>query len=273
MSSRTLTVNGQTIAIRESSGAGRAAILVHGNSSSGRTFEHQLESSLGQTYRLVALDLPGHGDSEPAHDPQVVYSLPGYAAIVRGVAEQLGLTDAVFVGWSLGGHIVLEASAGLPQAAGFAIYGTPPLAFPPDMAAAFRPHPAMAASFAAELTEEQMDAYVTAFFMPGVSALPAGFREDIRRTDGRARAGLGASIRPDGYLDEVQIVAALKKPLAILHGEHEQLVSLPYLQGVAAPTLWRGAVQLIADSGHAPHWEQPAAFNALLEAFIKDCSV
>jgi len=74
-------------------------------------------------------------------------------------------------------------------------------------------------------------------------------------------------------LDEVQIVAALKKPLAILHGEHEQLVSLPYLQGVAAPTLWRGAVQLIADSGHAPHWEQPAAFNALLEAFIKDCSV
>ncbi|MBL8094629.1 MAG: alpha/beta hydrolase [Anaerolineales bacterium] len=272
MLSRVLTVNGHAITIRESAGTGPAAVLVHGNSSSGLSFQHQLESALGQTHHLVALDLPGHGDSQRALDPQAGYSLPGYAAIVVGMAEQLGLTDAVFVGWSLGGHILLEASPRLPRAAGFAIFGTPPLAFPPDMAAAFLPHPAMGASFAAELTDEQMDAYVTAFFKPGVATLPETFRADIRRTDGQARAGLGGSIRPDGYLDEIVAVQGLKAPLAVFQGEHEQLVNLAYLQALDAPTLWRRAVQVVPDAGHAPHWEQPQAFNTLLAAFISDCA-
>lgn len=271
MSSRVLTINGLAIAVRESEGTGPAVVLVHGNSASSLTFEHQLAGAFGQKHRVVALDLPGHGESQRAADPQATYSLPGYADVVVGAAAQLGLEDAVFVGWSLGGHIVLEASPRLPRAAGLLIYGTPPLAFPPDMASAFLPHPAMAASFAADLTEEQMDAYVTAFFKPGVTALPETFKVDIRRTDGQARAGLGGSIRPDGYLDEVVVVAGLKTPLAIIQGEREQLVNLAYLQGLNAPTLWRGAVQVIADAGHAPHWEQPEVFNALVESFVGEC--
>lgn len=271
MPARTLTVNGIAIAVRESSGTGSAIVLVHGNSSSSLTFAQQLEGSLGQRHRVIALDLPGHGDSGRPSDPVATYSLPGYADVLVGVARTLGVEDAVFVGWSLGGHIVLEASPRLPRAAGFLIYGTPPLAFPPDMGAAFLPHPAMAASFAADLTEEQMDAYVTAFFKPGVTVLPETFRADIRRTDGQARAGLGGSIRPDGYLDEVLAVAALKQPLAIVQGEHEQLVNVAYLQGLNAPTLWRGSVQIVPDAGHAPQWEQPEAFGALVEAFAAEC--
>lgn len=268
----TLTVNGIAIAVRESAGTGSPIVLVHGNSSSGRTFVHQLEGELGQHHRVIALDLPGHGESARPSDPVATYCLPGYADIVVGVAQALGVENAVFVGWSLGGHIVLEASPRLPRAAGFLIYGTPPIAFPPAMADAFLPHPAMAASFAAELTEEQMDAYVAAFFKPGVADLPDSFRADIRRTDGQARAGLGGSIRPDGYLDEVAVVASLKQPLAIIQGEHEQLVNVAYLNGLHAPTLWRGAVQIVPDAGHAPHWEQPAAFNRLIEDFAADSS-
>lgn len=47
--------------------------------------------------------------------------MPGYAAVVAEVAQKLGMTDGVFVGWSLGGHIVLEAHNLLPDAAGFVI--------------------------------------------------------------------------------------------------------------------------------------------------------
>jgi pimeloyl-ACP methyl ester carboxylesterase len=270
MQSRTLQIGSQTIAFYQSVGTGPPALLVHGNSSSGLSFRQQLEGPLGEKFRLVAVDLPGHGQSEPATDPQSTYTLPGYASILVGVAEQLGLNEAVFVGWSLGGHIVLEANDQLPEAAGLMIFGTPPVGFPPAMAEAFLPHPAMNYTFKGDLTEEEMDAFVATFFAPEVADTPESFRADIRRTDGRARQVLGGSIRPGGYKDEIEVVANLSVPLAILHGEREQLVNIAYLRALTAPTLWRGEVQIIPQAGHAPHWEQPEQFSTLLEAFIKD---
>lgn len=178
------------------------------------------------------------------------------------------MEDAVFVGWSLGGHIILEAIPLLPKAAGFMIYGTPPLAFPPDMAQAFLPNPAMAAAFQPALTDAEADGFTLACFKPGTTEIPAIFAEDIRRTDGQARVGLASSIRPEGYLDEVITIGQMSAPLAIVHGEQEQLVNAAYIQGLKMPTLWRGALQIVPNAGHATNWEQPAAFNALVEAFI-----
>lgn len=269
MQTQILNVGADTIAIYQSKGAGPAALLVHGNSCSSHAYQRQLESALGEKYRLVAMDLPGHGQSPRASDPQATYNLPGYARAVVEVAKQLGLTNAVFVGWSLGGHLLLEASAQLPNAAGWMIFGTPPLAFPPAMAEAFLPNPAMGAAFKPDLSEEEIAGFASAFFKPG-TPVPALFLEDIRRTDGPARGLMAASIAPGGYADEIEIVAKLSAPLAILHGEHEQLVNRAYIQTLKMPTLWRGAVQVIQDAGHAPQWEQPEQFNALLEAFLQE---
>ncbi|MBI3243218.1 MAG: alpha/beta hydrolase [Chloroflexi bacterium] len=266
MNTEMLKIGGDSIAIYQSQGKGPAALLVHGNSCSSRSYQRQLEGAFGEKFRLVAMDLPGHGQSSPASDP-ATYSLPGYAEVVVEVAKQLGLAEAVFVGWSLGGHIVLEASGQLPKAAGWMIFGAPPLAFPPAMAEAFLPNPAVAVGFKPDLTDEEAAAYAASFFKPGTPT-PDSFLEDIRRTDGRARLGLGGSIRPDGYKDEVEIVANLSVPLAILHGEHEQLVNRAYISALKMPGLWRGAVQIVGDAGHAPHWEQPDQFNSLLEAFL-----
>lgn len=267
MQTEMLKIGSDSIAVYKSKGSGRrAALLIHGNSCSGRSYQRQLESVLGEKFRLVAMDLPGHGQSSPASHP-ATYSLPGYAKVVVEVAKQLDLAEAVFVGWSLGGHIVLEATAQLPQAAGWLIFGTPPLAFPPAMAEAFLPHPAMGAAFKPDLTEEEAAGFASAMFKPG-TPVPDFFLEDIRRTDGRARAGLAASIQPGGYADEIAIVASLTAPLAILHGEHEQLVNGAYIRALKMPSLWRGAVQVVTGAGHAPHWEQPDQFNALLEAFL-----
>jgi pimeloyl-ACP methyl ester carboxylesterase len=81
---------------------------------------------------------------------------------------------------------------------------------------------------------------------------------------------LGASIAPNGYRDEVEVVANLKRPLAVVHGAEEQLVNGAYFDGLDMPTLWRGGVQTIVDAGHAPHWEQAKTFDALLEAFVQE---
>jgi pimeloyl-ACP methyl ester carboxylesterase len=175
------------------------------------------------------------------------------------------------VGWSLGGHVALEALSALPHCKGVLIFGTPPLAFPPAMDAAFLPNPVMAAGFNPSPTESERRAYVEAFFAPRTTDIPPVFFDDMRRADGRARAAVGSSIRPGGYQDEVEIVRHMHVPLAVLQGEQEQYVSLDYLRSLTMPTLWRGAVQVIPGCGHAPQWEQPEAFNALLGAFMQDC--
>jgi pimeloyl-ACP methyl ester carboxylesterase len=122
-------IAGQQIAYLESPGGkdDRTVIFVHGNSSSASTWLPVLTGSFGQQFRCLALDLPGHGQSEPARD-QSDYSLPGYAAVVAGFARTLGATDAVVVGWSLGGQIAMEVAPVLPDAGGFVIFGAPSVA-------------------------------------------------------------------------------------------------------------------------------------------------
>lgn len=254
------------VAYRQSAGSGRAIVFVHGNSMSSRSFARQLEGPLGQKRRLIAIDLPGHGESANATG-EGIYTLPGYARTVVELATRLGVEDAVFAGHSLGGHIVLEAVPNLPKATGFVLFGTPPVGFPPAMEKAFLPNPAMNVGFAGEITKEQAQAYLASWFKPGTTDIAPSFLEDLLRTDGRARTQLGASIAPNGYRDEIEVVANLKQPLAVLHGADDQLINGGYIASLTMPTLWRGAVQTIANSGHTPQWEQAAQFDALLDAF------
>jgi pimeloyl-ACP methyl ester carboxylesterase len=258
------------LAVHQSAGGGPPIVLLHSNSSSARAFSRQLEGSLGRRRRVVAIDLLGHGRSENASDA-AAYLLPGHALALVAIAGNFGLDQALFVGWSLGGHILLEAVKDLPRARGFAIFGAPPLAFPAAMAEAFLPNPAMAAGFSADVTRAQAEAYVASFFAPGFADIPAFFVEDALRADGRARAQIVASMAPGVSRDEIHVVADLKQPLAVLHGAKERLVNGAYFAKLTMPTLWRGAVQMIDAAGHAPQWETPVAFDALIESFAADC--
>ncbi|NEQ72801.1 MAG: alpha/beta hydrolase [Okeania sp. SIO2C9] len=267
-------ISTQNIAYYESSGKEQTIFLVHGNSSSGRSYLHQLQSQLGETYRSIAMDLPGHGLSDVAANPEVTYSLPGYADAVVEVAKALDASNAIFVGWSLGGHILLEASDRLTDAQGIVIFGTPPIADnPPSLENAFLPHPSLSLGLTAELSQENMLAYVTTFFRPDMVEIPELFLEDIALTDGQARGNLGASITPGGYRDEIEIVGNMKIPLMIIHGEQEQLVNADHIAKLKMPTLWHGKIQFISNAGHAPHWETPEKFNSLLIDFITDVTI
>lgn len=220
------------------------------------------------------MDLPGHGLSDVATNPEVTYSLPSYADAVVEVAKALDASNAIFVGWSLGGHILLEAADQLTDAQGIAIFGTPPIADnPPDLENAFLPHPSLSLGFTAELSQEDMLAYVTTFFKPDMKEIPKLFLEDIALSDGQARANLGASITSGGYQNQIEIVGNMKVPLMIIHGEQEQLVKADYITELKMPTLWNGEIKLIANAERVPHWETPDKFNSLLMNFITDVTI
>ena len=267
MNERRITLAGQEIAFKESEWTGRPVILVHGNSSSARVWNPLLTGAFGERFRVLALDLPGHGGSAPAADP-AAYSLPGYAAVLADFAKVVAAEDAVIVGWSLGGHIALEAASALPEAAGFVIFGTPPVSGPADLGEAFLPNPAVSVGFIAAVDAEQAKTYAESFLIAG-STLPTGeLVEDILATDGAARENLVASLQTGRFADEVEIVAGLKQPIAVLQGAGEQLVNGDYLRRLAIPTLWRGAVQVLPGVGHAPQVEAPEEFADVLTEFI-----
>ncbi len=260
-----LKVGQQSIAAYESAGTGRPIVLVHGNSSSSKVWRKQLEGPLGAKYRLIAIDLPGHGDSAPAPDPEQGYSAVGYSACIAGVAQQLDLKNAVFVGWSLGGHAVLEAVSMLPMAAGLMIFGTPPIGKGAGGFAGFKGLSNVA--FTPAPSEAEIAGWMETAFAPKFDLIPPFFLADFRKTDGAARGYLGASAQAGLFQDEVAIVRDLGIPLAIVHGAGEQIVDLDYLRRLSAPTLWRGEVQVIEHAGHTPQWEQAEAFDKLLDAF------
>ncbi len=269
MNEQQINVDGQRIAFAQSEGSGRAVIFVHGNSSSARTWQPVMTGEFGRRFRCLAFDLPGHGESAKASDGKD-YSLPGYAKVLAGFAQATDAADAVIVGWSLGGHIALEAAPAMAEAAGYVVFGAPPVASAAQMGAAFLPNPAMNVGFTAAVGPAEARAYAGSFTAPRSALSLDEFTADILRTDGAARAGLFASIGAGRFADEVAIAGTLRQPLAILHGDGEQLVSLDYLRQLTIPTLWRGAVQLIPGAGHAPHQEAPGAFTHLLDQFIAD---
>lgn len=248
--------------------AGRAVVLVHGNSSSSRAWEPLLAGPFGRAHRCLALDLPGHGDSDRL--PPERYTIARFAELLAGFAAAFDAHDAVFVGWSLGGHFLLEATPLLADAAGFVLFGTPPVASPADMADAFLPDPALGIGFSGQAGPSEARQYANAFLAAGSAAPVDVFVEDIVRTDPAVRAAIGEGIMRGSFADEVAIVAGLTRPIAVLHGRRDRLVNADYIRGLKIPALWRGSVQSIEDAGHAPHQEAPGAFTALLEDFIRD---
>jgi pimeloyl-ACP methyl ester carboxylesterase len=247
------------------------AVLLHGNSCSSRCYGRQLESGLVDRFRLIAIDLPGHGESSPAVDPDKTYTLPGYAETLVAAASELGAENAVFVGWSLGGYAVLEALPNLPRAAGFLIFGAVPIASNADLPRALSSDPVVQAGFRADSTDEELRAVIAMFFRPGFVGAPFFF-EDFRRTDKRARVALAASVARNELRDEMRILRETTQPFAVVHGAHDVLALRSGFVPGSMTTLWRGEIQEIADAGHAPQWETPEAFNRILQDFVLDCA-
>lgn len=96
---------------------GRPVLFVHGLGGSSRQWQAQL-AHLRSVRRAVALDLRGHGDSDPVEDPDeapAAYTLEGYVADVGAVADALDLDRFVLVGHSLGAAVAVEYAAQNPD--------------------------------------------------------------------------------------------------------------------------------------------------------------
>jgi pimeloyl-ACP methyl ester carboxylesterase len=83
-----------------------ALVLVHGWSCD-RTYWRGQMSPLARRHQVVAIDLAGHGESGVGRSS---WTMPAFGGDVTAVVDRLQLDDAVLVGHSMGGDVIVEAA-------------------------------------------------------------------------------------------------------------------------------------------------------------------
>lgn len=92
----------------EVSGAGETTVvLIHCWMCDSSFWDEQV-SVLAAKYRVVTLDLPGHGEGS---DDRTQWSVVGYGDDVAGLIDELALEDVILVGHSMGGPVALRTAA------------------------------------------------------------------------------------------------------------------------------------------------------------------
>ncbi|GGB46634.1 alpha/beta fold hydrolase [Fictibacillus barbaricus] len=90
----------------------QVVVLVHGFLSSTISFR-QLLPYLTKKYKVIALDLPGFGQSEKS--TSFIYKLSNYGQLIIDFLDKLNIQDVILIGHSMGGQISMHAAKKAPK--------------------------------------------------------------------------------------------------------------------------------------------------------------
>jgi pimeloyl-ACP methyl ester carboxylesterase len=105
-------LHGRDLAYRDLPGSGDAVLLIHGIGSSLETWADIPERLSARGSRVIAVDLPGHGESSRGPGD---YSLGALASSLRDLLDHLGLDRVHLVGHSLGGGVAMQFNYQFPD--------------------------------------------------------------------------------------------------------------------------------------------------------------
>jgi pimeloyl-ACP methyl ester carboxylesterase len=241
-------------------------VLVHGLMAN-RTFFHA-QRPLADSFRLIAIDLRGHGDSGGGAETPTIHRLAGDAAELCG---HLGLEDAIGLGWSLGASVLWHVLTG-PAGGRFAA------AVVVDMTPRVLNHGAWSLGLSSDVCEARARAIDEDY--PGFTASAGGAifaqplddrRRDMAawaasefaRTDPAVTASLWSSLVEE---DSRPLLGRIRQPTLVVHGANSHLYGSDTADHLVEALPDAVAVQF-ESSGHSPHLEQPELFNRTLRQF------
>ena len=270
MTHHTITGGGgvQLHVVETGNPAGRPILFIHGFSQCWLSWSRQLNSDLADRYRLVAMDMRGHGLSEKPRDGYGDGKL--WADDVDAVMRTLNLDHPVLCGWSYGPLVILDylrhygetAVGGMTFVGGITKLGS-------DEAIAV-------------LTPEFLS-LVPGFFATDVeesarslqSLLRMCLVEEPSAEDQYFMMGYNLSVPPyvrqalfSRAFDNDDLLPTLRKPVLIVHGAQDAIVK-PAAVDQHRAGLAHARVEMMPKVGHAPFWEDAATFNGHLRTFCE----
>lgn len=253
----------------------KTLLLLHGNSSTWKAFGPILDDEvLNSTYKIIAFDLPGHGDSADAPDPQLSYNIPAYAKAAWEVLDHFKVKSYVAFGSSMGGQVawsmidIAKATHKEVDIRGVMASGSVPFGNVEDIQEGFNINTEDSVATTESMTDEQIE-WAVKHAMGGT---PQPFMyECLKRTDQRARPLMFEHIVKGESTDQRKVVKETKVPIAIVNGETDVFIKLDVFDRLEFGNLWKGKAITIKGSGHCPYWDNPKEFLPILTEFVADC--
>jgi pimeloyl-ACP methyl ester carboxylesterase len=268
---RTVATDSHRISLLEA-GTGAPVVAIHGLGASKASFLATV-AALAPRFRVIAIDLPGFGDSDkPVGAP---YDARYFAGAVVELLDALGIDRAHLIGNSLGGRVALEAGLRAPERVRRLALLAPSMAWRSKRpwAPALRlvrpelgvlPHAPRAV--VERIIDRAMPEARTGWAAAGIDEFLRSFLTP------RGRAAFYAAARQI-YLEEPEgddgfwpRLRTLKPESLFVWGRRDRLVPLAFARHVtdALPN----ARHLELDCGHVPQMERPRETHAAVADFF-----
>jgi len=264
-----IAVNGVNYHV-EAVGAGRPLLLLHGFTGSVRTWD-RFVPDWSRTWRTVAVDLIGHGETDAPEDPER-YTMEHTVRDLVGILDALEIADATVLGYSMGGRTALSLAMIWPErVSGLILESTSPgLETPEQREARIRQDEALADRIMREGLERFVEYWENLPLFAGLKRLSPELQQHIRfqrlrnRPLGLANSlrGMGTGRQPSWWAS----LASLPMPVLLVAGEQdakfmeiaERMVSaIPHAEFVPVP-----------NAGHTVHVEQAELFDTIVKEFL-----
>jgi pimeloyl-ACP methyl ester carboxylesterase len=241
---RYVEVDGYRVRYQEA-GDGPPLVSLHGAGGPYLTESHDL---LASEFRVIAIEVPGFGESAPNERSQ---SVPELALTIGQVVRALGLDRYNLWGTSFGGRLSLWLAIQTPEGIDALVLESPAAILPPGP-----PHPPPSP----EELKRRLFAYPER-----VRTFPPGLTDpDVRAKQGALLRRLGTPTREEteARLGEVAI------PTLVVFGTRDAQIP-PEMGRVYRERMPRCQYVLVYDAGHEVSVDRPEAFSTLVADFLQ----
>lgn len=256
----------------EDHGEGQPILLVHGWLCSSRFWQKNIPE-LAKRFRVVAVDLRGHGNSSKILSGHTVRQ---YGHDLRQVIEHLGLENTLLAGWSLAGAVVLSYYQQYSRDSRLKALGLIDSCPFPFSAAEWNNH---------ALRDYNFDRMHMTFAL--YTADPRKFVSDFRdrifgqklpaaETDWvigemmKTPPWIAEAIYSDFLMSDLaKTLPMVQVPVVVFAGNSGVFPNGIAMGKTLAGRAVNGTFVPFEDAGHMLFYEQPEKFNAALAAFIK----
>lgn len=255
-------------------GEGPTVLLVHGLGTSVVTWRQNVDPLVSAGYRVLALDLPGHGDSDKPRD--LSYDPVAGAELLRHFLQSQDVQQASLVGSSAGGLVVSLFALAYPERVEKMVLVAPGgLGRRVSWVLRLMSVPGLGELIYHPKLQNDNDLSRQLFFQP------PPFLEDVLREMSRVRnlpgsrratlKGVRSSVNLFGQRQRRYILHRLKglsKPMMTVWGEEDRILPVSHAATVRRE-LPQTIVRVIPRCGHWPHMERAEEFNELLIRFLR----